>query len=194
MSLKVIIAVVFSLFAAMSSAQAATSVYTDSSNFGGWPSASNAGDSLGGADGVSATIPSFGWIAYQTTTPFTTIDFYLKFSGVSGSGTVLFYVGRSDGAGWFASLNSRTVTLTNGANVLTNDLAQETYCAGLGGCDVFVVQAWTGGTVLNLDSAIAANPEPSAWAFMIIAFFGIALRMKQMRSTLIGGPRRLATA
>jgi len=163
-------------------AYAGTTVYTDSSNFGGWPNAVNSGASVGGADGVSATIPTGGWIAYQVTTAFTAVDFYLKLTSVTGPGTTFFYVGQSDGAGWFSALNNRQITLTPGANVLTTDLAQTTFCTNIGGCDVFIVQAWTG-TTLGIDSAIAANPEPSAWALMMLAFGGLAWRMKGLRAS-----------
>lgn len=158
---------------------AATSVYTDSSNFAGFANATNVGESLGGADGSAATIPIGGWIAYQVTTPFTEIDFFLKLESVTG-GTTRFYVGRSDGAGFFSSLTSRLINLTSGSNVVSTTAAEQSFCADLGGCDVFIVQAWTG-TTLGLDSAIAANPEPSAWALMIFGFIGLAWRMKKLK-------------
>ena len=157
-----------------------TTVYTDSSNFGAWPNAVNSGNSVGAADGNSATIPNGGWIAYQVTTSFTSVDFYLKLTSSAGSGTALFYVGRTNGAGWFSALNNRTIALTSGANVLSTNTTQTNFCVSLGGCDVFVVQAWAG-TTLGLDSAVAANPEPSAWALMILGFGGLAWRMKALR-------------
>jgi PEP-CTERM motif-containing protein len=164
-------------------AKAAISVYTDSSNFGSWADAVNSGNALGAADGVSAFIPNGGWIAFQMSPSFTVADFVLDIAGVTGANTALFYVGQSDGAGYFSALNNRMVTLSTGVNNLTSAV-QSSYCVGLGGCDVFVLQAWNG-TTISLDSAMGAitgsAPEPSAWALMIIGFLGLAWRMKVMR-------------
>ena len=163
-------------------AMSATSVYTDSSNFGAWPNAVNSGNAIGAPDGLSATIPNIGWIAFLETPSFTDAVFNINLTGVTGTGTALFYVGRSNGAGWFSTLNNRTVTLNAGYNRLSS-VAQTNFCVSVGGCDVFIVQAF-GGTTLNLDSAlaVAANPEPSVWMLMILAFAGLALRMKMVRT------------
>ena len=178
MRLKALFIVVVGLLMS-SPVSAATSVFTDSSNFAGFANASNVGESLGGADGVSATIPTGGWIAYQVSTPFSAIDFFLKLTEVTG-GTARFYVGRTNDTGFFAALTSRLLTLESGSNVLSTNAAEQSFCDGLGGCDVFIVQAWTG-TTFTLDSAIAANPEPSAWALMIFGFIGLAWRMKTLK-------------
>ena len=168
------------LFSA-STALAATTLYTDSSNFGPWPNAVNANNAVGAPNGISATIPNFGWIAFQETPTFTTGNVSLTLTSVTGAGTALFYVGQSDGAGWFTALNNTLVNLTAGVNILTLTPAQTAFCTGLGGCDVFVVQAFGGGTTLALDSALGPNPEPSAWALMILGFIGVASRLKALR-------------
>lgn len=179
-SFAVLLSMVIVLFSA-TTAFAATTVYTDSSNFGPWPNALNSGNALGPANGVSAFIPNGGWVAFQETPTFTAGNISLTFTSVTGAGTAFFYVGQSNGAGWFTALNSVLVTLTTGANLLTLTPAQSAFCTGLGGCDVFVVQAFGGGTTLALDSAIGPNPEPSAWALMILGFIGVAGRLKALR-------------
>ena len=164
-----------------SNASAATTIYTDSSNFGAWPNAVNAGNSLGPANGVSATVPNFGWIAYQVNPTVTAGNVLLTLTSVTGSGSALFYVGTSNGAGFFSALNNRAVTLTTGPNLLALSAAQSAFCVGLGGCDVFIVQAFGGGTSLAIDRALGPNPEPAAWALMILGFAGVAARLKQLR-------------
>ena len=174
----------FAAFLAMimaGTAVAETTLYTDSSNFGGWPNAVNGGNAVGAPDGAFASIPNGGWIAFQTTQSFTDANFVLNLTSVTGSGTALFYVGRSNGAGWFSALNNRTVTLNNGLNVLSS-VAQTNYCTFIGGCDVFLVQAWAGSS-FGIDAArsVSTNPEPSVWALMIIAFAGVGGRLKYLR-------------
>lgn len=179
-----IIAILFSAMMALlgaSAALAATTIYTDSSNFGAWPNAVNSGNALGAPDSVSATIPNFGWIAFQETPTFTTGNISLTLTSVVGAGTAIFYYGRSNGAGWFSALTSSFVTLTPGLNTLSPTAAQSAFCTGLGGCDVFIVQAFGGGTTFGLDSALGPNPEPSIWALMILSFVGVAGRLKNLR-------------
>ena len=166
---------------AASSAQAATTIYTDSSNFGGWPNAVNSGNAIGPADGLTANVPNFGWIAFQNTPTFSAGNVVLNLASVTGSGTAIFYYGRTNGAGWFSALNNRTVTLSAGINILASTAAQTAYCNGLGGCDVFIVQAFGGGTSFNIDRVVGPTPEPSTWALMIIGFVGVAWRMKALR-------------
>lgn len=184
-NLAVLLSVVLALFGA-STTLAATTLYTDSSNFGGFPNVVNGGNAVGFANGASAFIPTFGWIAFQENPAFTTGNIALTFSQVTGTGTALFYYGQSNGAGGFSALNNSLVTLTVGTNILSPTAAQSAFCAGLGGCDVFIVQAWGGGTTFRLDgtlgpSMLGPNPEPSAWALMILGFVGVAWRLKQKR-------------
>lgn len=183
MMLRSIFAVlVFSVFALATPANAATSVYVDSShpNYGGFADATNAGDSLGPADGQSATVPLGGFIAYLVSETFTTVDFDITFTGVTGAGTVRLYVGQTNGGTGFTTLNSRFFTVSNGLNNLSS-AALSTYCAGLtGGCNTFVVQAWTA-TSFGIDSVPSVNPEPSSWALMIAAFVMFAARLKTVR-------------
>ncbi len=177
--IAVLLSVALTLFGA-SAAIAATTLYTDSSNFGGWPNALNPGNSVGPPDGLSATVPNGGWIAFQESSLFSTGNTSLTVTSVTGSGNTRFYVGRSNGAGWFSALNNRTVTLTTGVNILPTSAAQSAFCTGIGGCDVFVVQAF-GGTTFALDAALGPSPEPSAWALMILGFVGVAGRLKVLR-------------
>ena len=188
---RVILLVAFLAALAALPAKAATTVYTDSSNFGAWPDAVNAGDALGSPDGVSATIPNGGWIAFEVSPTFTVVDFVLEVANLTGGNTALFYVGQTDGAGWFSALNNTSVTLSVGTNNISS-AALSSYCVGLGGCDVFVVQAWAGTTVAldsALDAITASAPEPSAWALMILGFIGLAWRVKALRAN---GARRFA--
>jgi len=154
-------------------AHAATTVYVDSSSplYGGFANAVNSSNALGPADGNSAFVPLGGFIAFQVNPFFTDVNFNM---------TVRLYVGRTNGAGGFTALNSRFFTVSSGvfnfsSTVLTN------YCIGLGGCDTFITQAWTG-TTFSLDSVPNVNPEPSAWALMIMGFAGVAWRMKALRA------------
>lgn len=178
--IAVLLSAALTLFSA-STALAATTLYTDSSNFGGWPNTLNGGNAVGPADGLFATVPNFGWIAFQETPTFTSGNVSLTLTSVAGTGTAFFYVGQSNGAGWFSALNNRAVTLAAGVNLLPVSAAQSAFCTGLGGCDVFVVQAFGGGTSFGLDSALGPNPEPSAWALMILGFIGVAGRLKMLR-------------
>jgi len=164
-------------------AKAATSIYVDSSSplYPGFADAVNASDALGAADGSSAFVPLGGFIAFLTTPFFSVVDLDFEFTGVTGAGTVRLYVGRTNGAGGFTALNSRFFTVTNGFNNFSSG-ALSTYCAGLGGCDTFITQAWVG-TTFGLDSALGPNPEPSAWALMILGFIGVAGRMKARRKS-----------
>ena len=166
-------------------AAARTTVYTDSSNFGGWADAVNASESRGGEDGVSADIPAFGWIAYSVSPTFTDVSTRIVLTNVTGSGTAFFYVGRSNGAGWFSALNSISVTLTNGVNEITS-AALSGYCVSIGGCDIVILQAAGGGTTFAVDRVLARTPEPSAWALMILGFAGVAWRLKATRKKRAG--------
>jgi len=183
---------IFSLCAiwAAAPAHAATTVYVDSSSplYGGFANAVNSGNALGPADGASAFVPTGGFIAFQVVPFFTDVNFNMTFTGVSGAGTVRLYVGRTNGAGGFTALNSRFFTVSSGvfnfsSTVLTN------YCIGLGGCDTFITQAWTG-TTFSLDSVPNVNPEPSAWALMIMSFAGVSWRMKRLRAVGKLAPKR----
>ncbi len=76
-------------------AMSATSIDTDSTNFGAWPDAVNPGNAVGPRDGLSAIVASIGWIAFLETPGFTDAVFNLN---LTGAGTAFFYVGRSNGA------------------------------------------------------------------------------------------------
>ena len=169
--------------ATATNAHAATTVYVDSSDpiyAGlGFAPASNAGESLNAPDGNSAFVPLGGFIAYLVSPLFTVVDFDMEFTGVTGAGTVRLYVGRTDGTGGFTSLNSAFFTVTDGSNNLSST-ALSNFCVTLGGCDTYVVQAWTG-TTFGIDSAIAAAPEPQVWAMFIIGFVVVAWRLKSLR-------------
>lgn len=181
--------VCIAVFAAMafSPALAVTTIYTDSSAFGAWPNALGAGDSLGPRDGVSATIPNGGWIAYQVSPTFDDGNILFTVDSFTGPGTAFFYVGRSNGAGWFSALsNQGLISLSSGPNIIAATAARQSYCISIGGCDVFIIQAW-GGTTFALDRALGPNPEPAAWALMILGFIGVAGRMKAVRKK--AGPR-----
>ena len=57
-------------------------------------------------------------------------------------------------------------------------------CQTIGGCNAVVFgassfSAFGGG--FSASSLVASNPEPGAWALMIIAFAGVAARLKSMR-------------
>ena len=174
---RFLIALMSVLWFSVASAQAETTVYVDSSDpaYAGFADAVNSGSSLGGPDGFSAQIPVGGFIAYLVDPTFTDVTFDLEFTGVTGAGTVRLYVGTTDGGVGFTALNSEFFTVTDGINTLSS-AALSTFCAGLGGCDTFVVQAWTA-TTFGLDSIAAGAPEPKSWAMMILAFAGIAWRM-----------------
>lgn len=177
---------------------AATTIYTDSSNFGAWPDAVNPGNAIGPRDGLAAAIPSIGWVAFLETPGFTDAVFNINLTSIVGAGAAIFYVGQSDGAGWFSTLNSQVVTLAAGYNRIAS-AAQSSFCLSVGGCDVFILQSF-GGTTLNVDNAfvVAANPEPSMWMLMILAFAGLAARLKMLRAnpaqSLIPAPARSAFA
>lgn len=186
----------FFLFTA--SAEAATSVYANGGSFG-WANTTNEANALGLADGSTADMGNGGWLAFQTDAPFTTVDMTLQFAGLTGTGTIRFYVGATNNTGWFSALTFITLNITNGA-VQINSATLDSYCAGIGGCNVFIVQNISGQT-LSLDSAdltanlVAPNPEPTTWAMMIVAFVLLALRLKALkRKTKNGWERPLPAA
>jgi hypothetical protein len=181
MRLFLVIAALFVIIAAP--ARAATSVYVDSSHpdYAGFPDAVNSNSSLGAPNGISAFVPLGGFIAYLVNPTFTDVNLDIEFLGVTGAGTLRLYVGQTNGGTGFTALSSTFFTVTNGFNNLSS-AALTSYCSGLGGCDTFIVQAWTG-TTFDIDSVnlLGVNPEPSTWALMILAFVGVAWRMKAMR-------------
>ena len=105
---------IFTMSVFAQSANAAVSVYAFSGGpgFGGFPDAVNPGASTGIPDGVSASIPIGGFVAFQTQDLFNTVDFSVEFTGVTGAGIVRFYVGRTNGTGGFSTLNSQFFTLS----------------------------------------------------------------------------------
>ncbi len=183
--MRVVVALVILAFMAVSPAKAATSVYVDSSDpaYAGFPSAVNSNSSLGAPNGISAFVPLGGFIAYLVNPTFTDVNIDIEFLGVTGAGTLRLYVGQTNGGTGFTALSSTFFTVTNGFNNLSS-AALTSYCVGLGGCDTFVVQAWTG-TTFDIDSVriLGVNPEPSTWALMILAFIGLAWRMKALRAS-----------
>lgn len=176
--------VVFSAFGLAIPASAATTVYTDSSNYSAWSNVSDPFESVGAANGSGASMGYGSWIAYQTDM-FTTVDMTLEFLGAVGSGSIYFYVGTTNGNGWFSNLNYITTNVTTGSNQITSTTLTN-YCVSIGGCNSFIVQSLSG-TTLTLDSAgmtgefVAPNPEPSTWFLMITGFVLLAARLRQLR-------------
>ena len=168
------------LVALVSGASAKTTVYTDSSVSPVWANPTDVNQSVGGADGAFAGIPNGGWIAY-TTGPdfFDELRTQVTITGVTGSGSTRIYVGRTNGSGWFSALNSQTVSIANGVNEFSTP-GLTSYCVGIGGCDVFILQP-IGGTSLQVDRVLARTPEPGAWALMLLAFAGLGFRMKSIK-------------
>ena len=59
-----------------------------------------------------------------------------------------------------------------------------TSCQSIGGCNALVFGNSTfsqNGSFLRLSSLVAATPEPSVWAMMMLGFSGIAMRLKALR-------------
>ncbi len=59
-----------------------------------------------------------------------------------------------------------------------------TSCQSIGGCNALVFGNSTysaGGSNFRISTLVAATPEPSAWAMMMLGFAGIAMRMKAAR-------------
>lgn len=168
-------------------AQAATTIYVDSSDpaYPGFPDALNAGASLMGPDGVSATLPVGAFISYLVQPRFNDAAFEFEFTGIgAGVGAIRLYVGETDGAGGFTALDNRIFLVGDGFNTITS-APLTAFCQGLGGCDTFVVQSAFG--TLGLDSIVASAPEPSAWALMILGFAALSWRLKAMRGETMRG-------
>ncbi|MCB2097605.1 MAG: PEP-CTERM sorting domain-containing protein [Parvularculaceae bacterium] len=65
-----------------------------------------------------------------------------------------------------------------------------TSCQSIGGCNALVFgnsSLSANGSFFRLSTLVAATPEPSAWALMMIGFAGVAMRMKARRGN--GGSR-----
>ncbi len=68
-------------------------------------------------------------------------------------------------------------------------------CDAIGGCNTIVIGtsglgaagggSFIDGGTLTFASVVAASPEPSSWALMLIGFFGIAWKMKANRNSLL---------
>jgi len=57
-------------------------------------------------------------------------------------------------------------------------------CLAIGGCNAVVFGNSTfsaGGSFFSISSLVAATPEPSVWAMMMVGFFSIAMRLKALR-------------
>lgn len=176
------LAIVLFAWLGVSAAHASVSIYTYSGApgpYAGWPAVSDPDNALGVPDGAVASVPVGGFIAYRADTLFNDFEFSIEFADVTGAANVRIYVGRVTTNGGFSSLNSQFFTAVAGINNFTS-ATLSSYCAGLGGCDAIVTQAWTG-TTFTLDSVLAPNPEPAAWALMILAFGGVAARLKTLR-------------
>jgi hypothetical protein len=106
--------------------------------------------------------------------------------GAYNGGSPIFLRGRNVTAG-----NSRTITANNG---LVNG------CRLLGGCDyveIITTRTRRGAAGVEVDYVVvdgevvevaSPTPEPTTWALMIIAFAGVAWRLKAMRGN---GARRI---
>lgn len=83
-------------------------------------------------------------------------------------------------------------TQIDGAGIFTVDTtAFVAGCLAIGGCNTIVIGtsglgaagggAFADGGTLTFSSVIAASPEPSTWALMIMGFFGVAWQAKAQR-------------
>lgn len=57
-------------------------------------------------------------------------------------------------------------------------------CQAIGGCNALVFGNSTfsaAGSFFRISSLVAATPEPSTWAMMMLGFAGVAMRMKALR-------------
>ncbi len=178
------------------SAMAATTIYANGGDFG-WPSVTNENEALGAANGSSANFANGGWLAFQPDNPFTNVDITLEFTGLTGTGTIRFYVGATNNNGWFSALTFITLQVTNGTVQIASNLLNN-YCSNLGGCNVFIVQNISG-QALGLDSAdmtanlVAPSPEPATWSMMFVAFLLMAWRLKSLRRARIRAAKTSAT-
>ncbi|MCI5044149.1 MAG: PEP-CTERM sorting domain-containing protein [Aquisalinus sp.] len=178
-------------------AQAETSIYNTSelASANGRP-VNNPGNSLGFADGSSATLAPFAWIAYQTDALFTSFDITVELSGLTGSTTLAIFAGTTDGSGGFSQLRTTFFEAVNGANNIVSQGLSD-FCVSIGGCDTFIVYNFESGTSIQLDSAdltanmVAATPEPGTWAMMLLGFVMVAWQLKvaKRRKKIFGTQR-----
>ncbi|MCI5048264.1 MAG: hypothetical protein MRY59_12245 [Aquisalinus sp.] len=178
-------------------AQAETSIYNTSelASANGRP-VDNPGNSLGFADGSSATLAPFAWIAYQTDALFTAFDITVELSGLTGSTTLAIFAGTTDGNGGFSQLRTTFFEAVNGANNIVNQGLSD-FCVSIGGCDTFIVYNFESGRSIQIDSVdltanmVAATPEPGTWAMMLLGFILVAWQLKvaKRRRQSFGLPR-----
>ncbi len=170
-------------------AQADTTIYTTSELSGG-NAVANPGNSLGLPDSSVATLSGFSWIAYQTDAFFNAFDITVELTGVTTSTTLAVFAGQTNGAGGFINLAFVFFEAVNGSNNIVS-AGLSSHCASIGGCDTFIVFNFETGT-LSLDSAdttlglaalsaVAANPEPGTWAFMLLGFAMLAWQLKRLK-------------
>ncbi|WP_306252104.1 PEP-CTERM sorting domain-containing protein [Parvularcula sp. IMCC14364] len=158
----------------------------------------NPGFSLGAADGNSATLAPFGWIAYQTDALFNAFDITVELSGLTGSTTLAIFAGTTNGSGGFSQLRTTFFEAVNGANNIVSQRLSD-FCVSIGGCDTFIVYNFESGQSIQVDSVdltanmVAATPEPGTWAMMLIGFAFIAWQLKVAKRRNAGRRRTSPT-
>ncbi|MEM8770156.1 MAG: hypothetical protein AAGD92_00780 [Pseudomonadota bacterium] len=183
-----LLAILMALFSGATAHAETSTLYVDSGDpaFPTLPEPTNTFAIVDAPDGLGATLTSGAFVAFQTETLFTNFGLDLEVLGVSGAGVVRVFAGLTDNsADGFGALQAAFAFVGTGGNTI-NSAALSTFCAGLGGCDTYIIQPLFGTTItvdsVSFNGVVASNPEPSTWAFMILAFAGVAARLKAMRS------------
>lgn len=188
-----LVSVLISVFLAAEPAAAATTVFA-SGVFGQSGAVSNLGNGLGAADGSSAgiggvlnifglTIGQAGQAIYSFSAPVSGAN--IQLFSLAGPGAPRVRVSIGEVVAGVAVYSAELAFTGGGAGQFPLDLSTQCSTISAIGCSLLRIRTigGLGGGSFRLDgvSGVAAAPEPSAWALMLIGFCGLAWRMKQRR-------------
>jgi hypothetical protein len=163
-------------------AKAATTVFA-SSVYSSTGTVTNAANSFGASDGSNATVARNAVLTLNIGKGVAGTNFLVTGvrTGTAGTNIRVSLGAIVGGVATFSA--TQNFTLASGTSSFNFSAA----CAGFGvqGCTLMRVQVTgpvSSSFALDGISGISATPEPSAWALMILAFIGVAWRLKSVRS------------
>lgn len=182
--MRSLIAIVALFMLAAQPAGAATTVFA-ASVFSVSGSVTNAGSALGSADGSSAAIlrtAGGSELVLQMSQAASGLSTLLNGARLTGSTNVQIAVGEIIGG---VAIFSANIALPGGFGpAYALDLSAACATVSATGCSLIRIRvngAPGGGFLLDGVSGVAAAPEPSIWALMVLGFGALAWRLKQRR-------------
>lgn len=182
--MRLLIAVIAMFAVGAQPAGAATTVFA-ASVFSVSGSVTNAGNALGSADGASAAIMRTAGgseLILQMSQATSGLNSLLNGARLTGSTNVQIAVGEVIGG--IAVFSANTALPGGFGPGYSLDLSAACATISAAGCSLMrirVTGAPGGGFTLDGVSGVAAAPEPSMWALMLLGFGAVAWRLKQRR-------------